>query len=1174
MTSRLITPSQLALFSRSPVVGAWWEELQARNLFQGEKPALSALDQQLLSDGLRLEQVLLSKLEAEGHSMARLTGKQSSADEAATRAAMAEGHDFIHQATLRNDEMRGSADLLRKIPGSSPFGDWSYIPIECKLSSKPRTTFLVQALAYCELLTPLLQKRPDHFELHLGGGRFLRYETDRFWAWYQLLRQRYAEFRDAFDEASIPEDSPGDHSSWTAYIEQRLNDSRDLILVANLRQSQRLKLRAAGITTIDELTQLPETTNVPGLQPETLEQLRQQAQLQVTPHDADGKPAWRLRPFADGKGLLALPAADPGDIWFDMEGVHDSVVGTKLEYLFGACYRDEPHGSPRFKAWWAHTPQEEKRAFEGWIDWVEARRRQFPGLRIYHYASYEKTAMRRLAQQHSTREAVIDEWLRSELLVDLLPVVTNAIVLGEGSYSIKKVETLYMGARAADVKNAGDSVVAYVHWQASGEPAHPGPAPEASPQLQAIEDYNREDCESTVYLHDWLRQLRRESGLPDQPQQHFSEATPEREPWPLEALSAELIAELPEKFQTDSAVDAPEDLLIEQDQRGPRGLSWRVQRLLAQLLPFHHREAKVAWWAYFDRRQKALDSPDELESDGEAITGATWESMESRKSPRTGADFHTFRFDSSQPLKLHSSPDGKRVTLEISETSLQLDAEVIDGERGLLTLKYPWKKRDQRLADGLPEGIPRGPTALIKVPSDISKSLRDHLFDQTYALVNDGHPIPEAIRHLLERQPVDDLIALNGAISRDPNTVADQLADFLETHRGQTIALQGPPGTGKSTVTSQVMAELVQRGQRVAVSSNSNAAINNLLIKAKATCESKGISQAVVKCSNAKEEASLAGQAIALVKPDRLTDSMAVVGGTAWMFCRPEIEAVFDLLVVDEAGQMSLANLLVMARCARSILLVGDQQQLAQPSQADHPGESGLSCLDYLMQGAAVVRADRGVFLAISWRMEPSLTATVSELFYDGRLKSSPANVINRIDWREPFLGSSGLPIPSQGLIFEAVPHSGCSVCSEQEIDCIELLVDALLGSGFCHAIRRGEHSGRLTPNEILVTAPYNVQVNRLQQRLGSRARVGTVDKFQGQEAPVAIHSLTASDGDSAPRGLGFLLEPNRLNVAISRAQCLSIVIGSPSLACGIAKTVEEAAQINQLCLISEATGL
>jgi uncharacterized protein len=350
----------------------------------------------------------------------------------------------------------------------------------------------------------------------------------------------------------------------------------------------------------------------------------------------------------------------------------------------------------------------------------------------------------------------------------------------------------------------------------------------------------------------------------------------------------------------------------------------------------------------------------------------------------------------------------------------------------------------------------------------------------------------------------------------------------------------------------------------VAISSNGHAVINNLLTKAKDTCAERGISGAVVKCNTSKKEESLTGKGISLVHPDGITPAMAVVGGTAWMFAREVLADQFDLLVVDEAGQMSLANLLVMARCARSILLVGDQQQLAQPSQADHPGSSGDSCLEYLMQGAHVVPPDQGVFLSTSWRMEPSITAVVSELFYDGRLQASSANSMNAIQWARPCLAASGRALPDRGLVFEAVHHSCCSVTSEAEIERIDQIVAALLGGSYT----RAKGSGRLSSEDILVIAPYNVQVNRLRQRLDGKARVGTVDKFQGQEAPVAILSLTASSGDDAPRGLGFLLSPNRLNVAISRAQCLSIVVGCPGLTSGLANTIEEAEQINRLCRI------
>lgn len=1160
MPSRLITPSQLSLFSISPVIGAWWEELQAQKLFEDSKPAVSELDQQLFADGLRHEQVLLTKLEKAGHSIARLPGKQTDADYAATREAMAEGVEFIHQASLCNEEMRGSADLLRRIDRASLLGEWSYIPIECKLASKPKTTFLVQASAYCELLTPLLGHRPDQFELYLGGGKFQPYGTDQFWAWYQRLRQRYRQFREGFDPAVIPEDAPGDHGGWSTFIEQRLEDARDLMLVAGMRRSQRQKLRAAGITTIENLAAVPSGTAIPGLTGEALHELRQQAELQLQPVDADGRPAYRLRPIESGKGLAALPAADAGDIWFDMEGIHDPVGGSKLEYLFGACYRNTPAGKPLFKAFWAHSEAEEKRAFEGWVDWVEERRRQFPGLRIYHYAAYEKTAMRRLAQQHATREAEIDSWLRSELLVDLLPIVTSSIVLGEPSYSIKKVEHLYMDARQAGVTNAGDSVVAYLHWQTSGEPAIPGDAPQASPKLQAIEDYNREDCESTVFLHDWLLKLRREQGLPEQPLQLTTDKEQEaREAYPLELLSQRLLDELP-------------DPLTDPDAIGPRGLSWRAQQLLAQLLPFHHREAKVGWWAYFDRRNKAQLSPDELIDDGEAIAAAEWTGMEERPSARTGADIHHFRFDPSQPLKLHGGDGDKRLQLELPDTGLKLDVDALDAEQGRVSLKLPWSKRDQRIANGDGEGIPKGPTSLIKVPADISKSLRENLEEQAEGWVDRNQRLPAAIQQLLERQPLPALQALNSELKSDPNRVSALLTEFLASNNGITLALQGPPGTGKSTVTGQVIAQLAQQGKRIAISSNSHAAINNLLKKAKHTCADAGVNGQVVKCSNSKEEA-MAEAGISVLKPGQLDDSSAVVGGTTWMFCRDKLADQFDLLVVDEAGQMSLANLLVMARCAHSILLVGDQQQLAQPSQADHPGDSGQSCLEFWMQGIPVVPDDRGVFLPTSWRMEPSLTEMVSELFYDGRLQANPRNCANCITWRTGCQRSDGQLYPGQGLVFEAVEHSGRSVHAPEEIDRIEQLVDALLGSRY--AIARGDRTeeGVLDANTILVTAPYNVHMNRLQQRLHGKARVGTVDKFQGQEAPVAIHSLTASSGDDAPRGVGFLLEPNRLNVAISRAQCLSIVVGSPGLSSGVANTVAEAEQINRLCRMTSPSG-
>ena len=1163
---RKITPTQLALFSRSPVVGAWWEELKSRGLFKEQRPDDTELDKQLFIDGLRHEEVLIKKLKKQGFQIAELEGKQSECDYQATKKAMSDGYDFIWQASLTNEEMQGSADLLRKIPGSSPFGDWSYQPIECKLSSKTKTTFLVQACAYCDLLTPLLKKRPNQFELYLGGGKFKEFKTDKFWYWYQLLRKRYRDFQNSFNPKKIPIDTPGDHGGWAAFIQERLEASRDLVIVAKMRQTQRLKLKEADIHTIDDLAELKEGTKVQGLRLEALNDLKEQAKLQVKPKGPDGRPNYLLKKIIEGKGLTILPKQNQGDIWFDLEGVQDPVLGTQLEYLIGLCYQNESDTSTVYKAWWAHSPSEEKKAFEDWVEWVENRLKRYPNLKIYHYGSYEKSAIRRLAQQYATKEAIIDKWLRSGLLVDLLPVVTGSIVLGEDSYSIKKVEKLYMDHRDADVKTAGDSVVAYRNWSDSGEPKNPGMLPKGSPQLKTIEDYNREDCESTQLLHEWLLNLKKNKGLPEQPLEPLLQEENIEIINPLEDLSHILLDELPEKYKTLNSSNLNDDS-IQINQNGKRGMTWRAQLLLAHLLPFHHREAKVLWWTYFDRKEIASSDSDELLEDSEVIEGAVWQKSESRKSVRTGADFHSFKFNPAQDLKLYNSEDGaSRLTLEIASTGLKLDAVEVDSDKGEVTLKYPWKKKEKKIEEVGSDEISKEPCTLIKVPSDLAKPLRDRLEIQAESWINGNKTLPNAIHQLLELQPVKGLIELNKNIRKNPKVLPKLLANFFEIELDTLIALQGPPGTGKSSVTAKFISELIKLDKKIAISSNSNQAINNLLLKVKNICEEEGLNTQLIKATSKKEDQQLTNSGIGLTPPASLTLNESVIGGTTWVFSREELNDAFDVLVIDEAGQMSLANLLVMAGCAKSILLVGDQQQLSQPTKADHPGDSGKSCLEYLMQGANVVPEDKGIFLNTSWRMEPSITNIVSELFYDQRLMGNPSNKSNSINWGKTCLRESGHQFPNQGIVFEAIEHSGCSVKSIEEIDFIEKLVESLLGGNYTYAKFNENIVGEISPNDILVTAPYNVQVNKLEQRLEGKARVGTVDRFQGQEAPIAIHSLTASSGDDAPRGIDFLLEPNRLNVAISRAQCLSIIIGCPRLATGLINTVDEAEKVNRLC--------
>ena len=1164
MKRKKITPSQLSLFSRSPVVGAWWNELRVQGLFKDRLPERNELENQLLKDGIRHEELLIANLKKQGYRIAELGGKQTEIDYQSSIDAMAEGYDYIWQASLNNKEMRGTADLLEKIKGSSPFGDWTYQPIECKLSSKTKTTFLVQACCYCELLTPILGSKPNNFKLYLGGKNFKEFQTDKFWYWYLHLRDRFRDFQNHFDPDKEPIDIPGDHGDWTAFIDERLAKSRDLMMVAKMRQTQRLKLKEAGINSIDDLALLKDGSKVKGLRTEILNDLKQQAQLQVSPKGTDGRPNYLLKKIEKDKGLMLLTKPDEGDIWFDLEGIQDPVLGTQLEYLIGICFKEKDSIRTTYKSWWAHNALEEKKAFEGWVDWVEKRLEKYPNLKIYHYGSYEKSAIRRIAQQYSTKEAVIDKWLRSNLLVDLLPIVTSAIVLGEDSYSIKKVEKLYMDKRDADVKTAGDSVVAYRIWANSGEPEIPGKSPTGSPRLQIIEDYNREDCESTERLQNWLINLKKAEGLTFESHEEEKEDELSQEIKPLESLSQKLLDELPEEYKTLKSKELNDETFWE-NKTGKRGLSFRAQLLLSHLLAFHHRENKIDWWNYFERKEIARLDSDELLEDSEVIEDAIWQKCEEKKSARTSAYYHSFKFNPEQQLKLFCD-NNSRLTLEIASTNLRIDAVAIDNDNGEITLKYPKNKLEKRIEEGESEGIPKSSCTLIKRPVDISKPLRDRLEKQANSWIDGNKKLPVALSNFLECNSVKGLVDLNQKIYKNGTDIPKSLAEFLEKESGITLAIQGPPGTGKSSVTAKLVTELLKLDKNIAISSNSNQAINNLLIKTKIVCQDQDLEIEIIKATSNKKDQELSEKDILLLPPKSLTLKERVVGGTTWVFSREEMKKAFDFLIIDEAGQMSLANLLVMAQCAKTIILVGDQQQLSQPTKADHPGESGKSCLEYLIKDANVVPKDKGIFLNTSWRMEPSLTNIVSELFYDQKLIGCQSNKINSIKWGKPLSCKSEDSYPNKGIIFKKIEHYGCSVKSFEEINLIEQIIDSLLGGSFEYAQFDKNITGEIKAKHILVTAPYNVQVNLLEQRLKGKARVGTVDRFQGQEAPIAIHSLTASSGDNAPRGIDFLLEPNRLNVAISRAQCLSIIVGSPNLATGLINTVDEAEKVNRLC--------
>jgi uncharacterized protein len=273
------------------------------------------------------------------------------------------------------------------------------------------------------------------------------------------------------------------------------------------------------------------------------------------------------------------------------------------------------------------------------------------------------------------------------------------------------------------------------------------------------------------------------------------------------------------------------------------------------------------------------------------------------------------------------------------------------------------------------------------------------------------------------------------------------------------------------------------------------------------------------------------------------------------------MQGSLDVLVVDEAGQMALANAIAVGPAAGSLVFLGDPQQLRQPSHGSHPPGVDRSVLDHLVGDEDTMPPQFGLFLETTYRMHPAVCSYISEVFYDGKLEPDPMNV------QQEVLGQA----PAAGLLYKPVPHTGNRTISLEEVEQVGATVRELLGRPW-----RDRHKNiqQLLGSDILVVAPYNAQVRWLMEKLPQDVRVGTVDKFQGQQAPVVIYSMATSSADDAPRGVDFLFSLNRLNVAVSRARSLAILVASPSLLMARCRNPRQMRLVSALCrFVEQASG-
>jgi uncharacterized protein len=1126
--------------------------------------------------GMAHEQRYLEELRSSGRAIVEIQpdgsiadrGEQLSAAAAATESAIRSGVDVVYQATFFDGRWVGHADFLLRVDRPSDVGPWSYEVADTKLARHVKGSAVLQICSYVEQLSRIQGLEPEYLRVVLGGSAHdtVSLRVADYMAYYRRVKR---EFEDsvAAGEAVYPViatyPDPVEHCDvcrWVVDCKAQRRRDDDLSLVAGITARQRRALKDRDVRRRRELAVLtvPMEPRLEGVSREALERVREQARIQVQGEDA-GTIRWELlaperdedRALVADRGFLVLPEPTPDDLFFDIEG-DPFALEDGVEYLFGVLEPglDDPArpGEPRFHEIWSRdatgevTRAAEKAAFEQLVDLLIDRLDAHPSMHVYHYAAYEKTALGRLAQRHATREEEVDRLLRARVLVDLFRVVRQGIRASVESYSIKRLEPLYGLEREVELRSAGSSIVAFETWLEGGASENGEVGDEI---LRSIAGYNRDDVVSNWRLRDWLEarrhDLERDLGEPVPRPASQSEAAAPKPLTEVQQRIAELAAALTDGVPADPADRSPE-------QAG----RW----LLAQLLDWHRREDKAFWWRFY---QLAGMTDEELVDEREPL--GRIEPLGEVEGLRKGSTrYERYSF----PLQDHGLKAGR--TVINPETVLEDNSKPCGTVHELdeIGLVVTLKRTKANLEQGTPK-------ALIPHEYYSSGPLRDSLARTAeWVLANGlgGAGSRMAALDLLLRLPPRTRLAepqLRHA-GETPLESAIRLGLVLD---GGTLAIQGPPGSGKTYTAARMIVALIRAGRRVGVTANSHKVIGNALDKIHEAAAEAGVPVRIGQ-KPASDEKATCGHARELgggadVRTALATHEVDVVGGTAWLWSAPDLEASVDVLFVDEAGQFSLANAIAVAPAGRSLVLLGDPQQLDQPLQGSHPPGAERSALGHVLDGEAVMPDGLGLFLKDTWRLHPDVCRFTSEVFYEDRLASEPSLATQALVGVAPADGT--------GVRWLPVSHDGDATESIDEAAVIAGLVRDLLAAGATWTNRKGERRA-VRLEDIVIVAPYNAHVERVSRSLAAAgfagARVGTVDKFQGQEAPISIYSMATSTPEEAPRGLEFLYSLNRLNVATSRARCVAIVVASPALIRVACHSPRQMQLANALCRLVE----
>lgn len=1041
----------------------------------------------------------------------------------ATIDAMKKGIHVIVQPTLDQGHWTGRADILIRCDTPSKLGDWSYEVQDTKLSQRTKAGTILQLCLYSELVANIQGIAPKQLYVVTPGSPFNiePFHFAAYRAYYNLVKRSFESFMEKLPD-TYPD--PVEHCNicrWWQVCDKKRHEDDHLSLVAGIRSLHIEELKSQSILTLEQFAEEKKIEKPRRGNKETLIRKQEQAKIQLEGR-VKNQLIHKLHPVEAGRGLSRLPEPQAGDIYFDIEGDNFYPDGG-LEYILGYAFNDD-NGKLAYRNHWATNRLEEKKAFEAFIQFVTDRWKRNPKMHIYHFAPYEPSAIKRLARVHAVFETEVDNLLRAERFIDLHTITKEALIASVETYSLKALEKFTRYTRKVELHDASVArkaveVALELHDLKTL----------ATETIQTTEDYNEDDCLATEALHKWLENIR---------------ATLVNEGQPIERpeLKTGEASENVEQHDTRSAAlfqsltkDLPDD-------RNTWTEEQQAKWLLANQIDYFRREDKSAWWEYFRVHELEYE---ELLDERKAIAGLEFV-MELPKTGRDRNPTHRYKYP---PQELSFDEDDEVIEVKGDKVGT---VKAISLEGYTIDIKKTGKTIDVH------------PSAIHVSERVDPGSLAASLMDFALAVDEFGldHTWPQfaAKDLLMKRSPV----VIEGARGTDlaPDEKLEDAATRLALALDRSVlAIQGPPGSGKTYTGAKMIIELFKAGKKIGITAVSHKVIRNLMDEVIELGSKEKVSILFVhKVTNKSEnppddieEVTDSKKALAAIGEHK------VIGGTAWLWADKKSEETLDYLIVDEAGQMSLSHVLAASRAALNLILLGDPQQLEQPQKGAHPEGSDVAALTYLLDGHATMPEGKGLFLEFTRRLHPDICEFTSEIFYEGKLKS--------LAGLEQQMISGGTSFDGSGLFYTPVSHKGNQSKSEEEIEVVATIVADLLKNGKW-TNDKGD-TKPLTEKDILIVAPYNAQVAALLEQLPGM-RIGTVDKFQGQQAPVVIYSMTSSSQADAPRGMWFLYSLNRLNVATSRARCICILVASPKLMEPECRTIEQMRLANGLCRYKE----